>query len=257
MSSIDPDDLKQAQHIMLEGLVCFDAICKKHGLKYWLDSGTLLGAVRHQGFIPWDDDIDLSMPLEDYLKFQEVAADELEEGMFLQTSQTDPAFPFDYMKIRNDRATIVEFHEDGKHVDYHQGVFVDIFPMLAIRKSKLHLWFYRFSFVTIRLFSAKHLNLPFVRSLFVKALLKLHRGWERKNTMVIYGGEMPDVAAAFNMTSVFPLQEIGFEGKSFSSPYSAKDYLEQIYSFDFMELPPEDKRTIHAAQIRIENQENI
>lgn len=253
MQAIDPDDLKQAQQIMLEGLVCFDAICQKHQLKYWLDSGTLLGAVRHQGFIPWDDDIDISMPLEDYLKFQEVAADELEDGMFLQTSRTDPTFPFDYMKIRNAQATIVEFHEEGKSVGYHQGVFVDIFPMLAIPNSRFHLWFYRFSFATIRFFSAKQLNLPWVRGLFVKALLKLHKGWEDNKNIVIYGGEMPDVAAAFDMDSVFPLTEGEFEGRQFSVPHSAKAYLEAIYSFNFMELPPEDKRTIHAAAIRIHN----
>ena len=82
MPPIDPNDLKQAQQLMLEGLVCFDKICKKHDLKYWLDSGTLLGAVRHKGFIPWDDDIDLSMPVEDYLKFKEIAQTELETGMF-------------------------------------------------------------------------------------------------------------------------------------------------------------------------------
>ena len=62
---IEPRILRKAQLIMLDMLIEFDAICKKHQLQYWLDSGTLLGAVRHQGFIPWDDDIDLSMPVED------------------------------------------------------------------------------------------------------------------------------------------------------------------------------------------------
>jgi len=70
--SIDPKTLREAQLIMLEILVEVDAICQKYNLRYWLDSGTLLGAVRHQGFIPWDDDIDLSMPVEDYLKFQQI-----------------------------------------------------------------------------------------------------------------------------------------------------------------------------------------
>ena len=251
MPPIDPNDLKQAQQLMLEGLVCFDKICKKHDLKYWLDSGTLLGAVRHKGFIPWDDDIDLSMPVEDYLKFKEIAQTELETGMFLQTKQTDPRFPFDYMKIRNDNATIVEFHEEGKTVDYHQGVFVDIFPMLTIRNTKLHLWFYRFCFSAIRFFSAKKYNLPLVRGLFVKALNKLHQGWENKESKVIYGGEMPDVAASFDMASVFPLQQSVFEKINFSVPSLEKDYLEQIYSFNFMELPPKEKRAIHAAAIRI------
>lgn len=71
--AIEPKILRKAQLIMLDMLVEFDAICQKHNLKYWLDSGTLLGAVRHKGFIPWDDDIDLSMPVEDYRRFKEIA----------------------------------------------------------------------------------------------------------------------------------------------------------------------------------------
>ena len=62
---VDPKILRKAQLIMLDMLIEFDAICKKNQLQYWLDSGSLLGAVRHQGFIPWDDDIDISMPIED------------------------------------------------------------------------------------------------------------------------------------------------------------------------------------------------
>jgi len=132
VANIDPKTLREAQLIMLDMLVEFDKICQKYNLKYWLDSGTLLGAVRHQGFIPWDDDIDLSMPIEDYNKFIEIAENELSSDIFFQTTQTDNKFPFDYIKLRSNRAKIVEFHEKDRDIEYHQGVFVDIFPMLTI-----------------------------------------------------------------------------------------------------------------------------
>ena len=252
MPKIEPDILRKSQLVMLDGLICLDAICQKHGLKYWLDSGTLLGAVRHKGFIPWDDDIDISMPLEDYLTFMEVAQAELKDGMFLQTTKTDPQFAFDYMKIRSDKATIIEFHEEGKDIKYHQGVFVDIFPMLAIRDTPFHKLFYKFSFSAIRFFSAKHYQNNLLRGLFVRALRSLHMGWERNNTNIIYGGEMPDVAASFDKDSIFPLQRSAFEEYEFYTPHKSSDYLKQLYSFNFMELPPENKRTIHAAAMRIE-----
>ncbi len=255
MAPIDPKMLRQAQMIIFDSLQAFDKICQKHNLQYWLDSGTLLGAVRHQGFIPWDDDIDISMPVEDYHKFILVAQDELAPDMFLQTQATDPEFPFDYAKIRSDRATIIEFHEEGREVSYHQGVFLDIFPMLAIRDSWWHHKFYRFSFAAIRYFSAKKHRNNTIRGLFVKALHILHLGWKNPNAKVIYGGEMPDIAADFTYKSIFPLSKQPFEKDFFSAPKDSKNYLKQIYSFDFMELPPEDKRTIHAANIQIkENQ---
>ena len=111
---IKPEVLRKAQLIMLDMLVEFDELCKKHHLKYWLDSGTLLGAVRHQGFIPWDDDIDLSMPLEDYNKLLELGPKALSKNIFFQTSTTDPDFKFDYIKLRSNKASIVEFQEKNK-----------------------------------------------------------------------------------------------------------------------------------------------
>ena len=82
--------LRTAQKKMLEVLLEFDRVCKKNGLVYWIDFGTLLGAVRHGGFIPWDDDIDLSMPPEDYRRFKEIAPGELGEDFVLQTEETEP-----------------------------------------------------------------------------------------------------------------------------------------------------------------------
>ncbi len=253
--AIDPKELRQAQLIMLDMLVEFDAICKKHNLKYWLDSGTLLGAVRHQGFIPWDDDIDLSMPIEDYNKFIEIGASELSENIFFQTKETDPNFKFDYIKLRSNRASIVEFHEESREVGYHQGVFVDIFPMLTLPNSEFHKKFYHGIFESIRSVSAISLHTPNgedypeIREKLVKALSLMHQGWDKKDLKVIYGGEMPDVAVWFDIEEMFPLSKIEFEGLEFYAPKNPQHYLSSIYSFDFMELPPLDKRTIHALEI--------
>jgi len=252
---IKPKDLRKAQLIMLEMLKEFDAICKKHQLQYWLDSGSLLGAVRHQGFIPWDDDIDLSMPLEDYHQFLKIAKGELSADIFLQTSQTDKTFKFDYIKLRSNKASIVEFHEKDREIDYHQGVFVDIFPMLTLDNNDPNKQQYDTFFKEIRAVSSVSLHTPdgkddpVKRAELVASLKQMHRGWQKDNTKVIYGGEMPDVAAWFDLADVFPLKMQMFEGQLFPTPNKPSDYLNAIYTFDYRQLPPKDKRTIHAYRI--------
>ena len=254
---IEPKILRQAQLIMLDMLIEFDSICKKHKLKYWLDSGTLLGAVRHQGFIPWDDDIDLSMPVEDYNQFLKIAESELSSNIFFQTSQTDAGFKFDYIKLRSNNASIVEFHEKDCRVNYHQGVFVDIFPMLAIENTDVNKEFYDNSLKQIRAVSATSLHTqdgkddPVKRASLIASLKQKHQGWDIAQSKVIYGGEMPDVAAWFDIEDVFPLTTQPFEGTTFPVPNNPSHYLDAIYSFDYRQLPPEDKRKIHAHSIEL------
>ncbi|MDD7986318.1 LicD family protein [Lentisphaera marina] len=258
---IKADLLRKAQLIMLDMLIEFDAVCKQHALQYWLDSGTLLGAVRHQGFIPWDDDIDISMPLEDYLKFLEIGANELSDKIYLQASQRDPDFKFDYIKLRSNQASIVEFHEKDQSVNYHQGVFVDIFPMLNMDKTEENLDFYKESLKQIRelssisLHTPNGLDKPKERAELVKALKQKHLSWKQSNTVVIYGGEMPDVAAYFDLAEVFPLGTLSFEGINFPVPKNPSHYLDAIYSFDYRQLPPENQRKIHAHSITLSNGE--
>ena len=255
--AIDSKTLREAQLIMLDMLVELDEVCQKHSLNYWLDSGTLLGAVRHEGFIPWDDDIDISMPMEDYLKLKEIAQDEFSDAIFFQTRKTDPAFKFDYIKLRSNRASIVEFHEKDREVEYHQGVFVDIFPMLTLPNTEFHQAFYEDTFKLIRDVSAISLHTPNgedypkTRERLVEALSEMHEGFGDANRKIIYGGEMPDIASWFDHNKVFPLKKMKFEGLEFFVPNDAYHYLENIYSFNFMELPPEDKRTIHAWSIML------
>jgi lipopolysaccharide cholinephosphotransferase len=251
---IEPKKLREAQLIMLEMLVEFDTLCKKHGLVYWLDSGTLLGAVRHKGFIPWDDDIDLSMPLEDYIRFKNLVSKELSKDIFFQSKKSDKSFPFDYIKLRSNKASIVEFHEKDKEIAYHQGVFVDIFPMLSVANKPLVKYYYETVFKFIRFFSSKNLHVTRsipsypLRKLLTRSLSTMH---DNKHTQLIYGGEMPDVSAWFDKKEIFPLKTLDFEGLSFPIPKNPDHYLNAIYTFDYRELPPKDQRTIHAHEVKI------
>src|SRR5690554_4796206 len=93
-------NLKAIQSIQVEILLEIDRICKKNDIRYQLFAGTLLGAVRHKGFIPWDDDIDLAMLREDYDKFIQVCKYDLDNKYFLQTYETDPQYTFTFGKVR-------------------------------------------------------------------------------------------------------------------------------------------------------------
>ncbi|MDE7105933.1 MAG: LicD family protein [Anaeroplasmataceae bacterium] len=113
----------------IEMVQIFIHICKKHHLKYFAASGTLIGAIRHQGFIPWDDDIDIMMPREDYERFLQVAKEELQDPFFLQHYSTEKNYPNGHIQIRNSQTTcfIHESYVDLKN-GKNCGIFIDIFP---------------------------------------------------------------------------------------------------------------------------------
>ncbi len=116
---------KKIWGVELELLDRFDAVCRKHHLTYYATYGTLLGAARHQGFIPWDDDVDVVMFREDYGKLLNVGPDEFTEPYFFQNIYTDSRIR-SYTKLRDSRTTAIEFPD---LVDYNQGIFIDIFPL--------------------------------------------------------------------------------------------------------------------------------
>ena len=93
----DGSILRRQQMRMLELLGAVDKVCKKHNIPYWLSSGTLIGAARHQGFIPWDDDLDIEMLREDYLRLLKVLPQELPDNFVLQTHETDHNYIFIYV----------------------------------------------------------------------------------------------------------------------------------------------------------------
>lgn len=104
-------------------------ICEKNDLRYYAAYGTLLGAVRHKGFVPWDDDVDLWMPRKDFEKFQQIAPRELPSRFFMQTQLTDPEYDFDIIRIRDNNTTQIEdWRLEAKQV-MNYGIWVSIFPL--------------------------------------------------------------------------------------------------------------------------------
>lgn len=125
-------DIRRIQMVMLEIMKEVDRVNRSHGLKYYLEGGTLLGAVRHGGFIPWDDDADLSMPRPDYERFIREANDWLPPYLRVRSYLTDPDYPFYYAKVEDIRTTIVE----GPTHPYVGGIYIDIFPMDGIPEDE-------------------------------------------------------------------------------------------------------------------------
>ena len=122
---------KKVWAVELQLLEQFDAVCKKHQLTYHAYYGTLLGAVRHQGFIPWDDDIDVIMFRDDYERFQAIAPQEFTEPYFFQNTYTDRVL-WPFSKIRDSRTTAAEPQFNSLGSTFHQGIFIDIFPFDSV-----------------------------------------------------------------------------------------------------------------------------
>lgn len=120
------EQMKKIWAIELDLYLEFERVCKKHGLKYFLLFGSLIGAVRHKGFIPWDDDIDVGMLREDYDKLLSLAG-EFKEPYLLQTPITDEYSGFSVAKLRNSNTSAII--EKFKYSKMNQGLFIDIFPI--------------------------------------------------------------------------------------------------------------------------------
>ena len=175
--NFDPKELKakynpegstlwKMQERMLEVLEVIDTICQRHNIPYWLSGGSMLGAVRHQGFIPWDDDLDIEMLRPDFERLMRILPSELPPHLALQWHTTDPNYFFQFAKVRDRNSQLFERNGYDKVWKEH-GVWVDIFPL-----ERIPLWMHRLSLTTfghtykmMRLASDPHTVMPKVRAL--------------------------------------------------------------------------------------------
>jgi len=122
------------QQKQLDILKAFIRVCDKHNLTYFLVYGTALGAIRHKGFIPWDDDIDVGMPRADYEKYIQLQSEYEGTPYFIQTFKSDPCYIYNYAKLRDSSTTFLE--NAFKNHRINQGVFIDVFPVDGMSREE-------------------------------------------------------------------------------------------------------------------------
>lgn len=135
----DGSQLRRMQLRMLDILMVIDDICHRHNIPYWLSGGSMLGAVRHEGFIPWDDDLDIEMLRPDFERLMELLPRELPDHIALQWHTTDPNYFFQFAKVRDRRSQLFERNGFDRVFQEH-GIFVDIFPL-----ERVPVWTHRLS----------------------------------------------------------------------------------------------------------------
>lgn len=266
----DSETLRRLQLLELEMLEDIDGICKQLDIPYFLDSGTALGAIRHGGFIPWDDDVDLGMLREGYERFLQDAPALLEEkGCILVSPRTDDVVAGQFAKVMKMGTTFRT--RETEDAGFRQGVFVDIFPYdqlsadpaTAREQIKKCRFWQRVSY----LYHSPHVLIPHggilgaceraacwlfhgaARILFTpQRIAHAFDGWALKGAADASSRAIAcayPVKDGFEVDWLFPAQDMRFEGKSFPVPKDMDAYLTHLYG-DWRELPPEDQRVNHA-----------
>lgn len=268
------DMLPKVKETELEILSVVDAFCRQHSLKYTLAYGTLLGAVRHGGFIPWDDDIDIWMPREDYDRFKELWLNNPVDGYIIQDPYLEPEFTQNFIKIRKDKTAFIE-GENKKYVSYHKGIFIDIFPLDRVADNKLVYNLQKLNAVFMMLYTRKFAppEEKGIKKFIAKAALKvvpkskydslkkhLEKSLSRKSpenggykcfSSMIALSTLPYSSNMFD-----DLEKIEFEGRMFSVTSIRDEILTKIYG-DYMELPPEEERVWKHHPILIDLEHNF
>ena len=244
-------------------------ICEEYEIDYFIDSGTALGAVRHKGFIPWDDDIDLGMTRPHYNRFLSVAQEKLGDDYFLQTFHTDPNSPFYFAKVRKTGTKFVEGY--CRDLDMHHGIFVDVFPYDHMaNNSVLKIWqalgisFFKKIYVSkcVRELSVPQKNffgkikltargmLHFLLKPVSKEVLfnALDRTIQRYNgqegTPVTNWADKKGYWRSMDHDMIHPMKKIEFEHLTVSAINRVDVWLERAYG-DYMTYPPECERFGH------------
>lgn len=264
-----PEILRRVQLISLDILIEFDRICRMHNIKYILAAGTLLGAIRHKGFIPWDDDVDIFMLYEEWLKFVSVAKNEIDkEKFFIRTQDTDKDNNLVFYQIKRNGTMFCKAGRDK--YDSHPGIFIDIFPFFNGFKSRI---LHRLQFSACKFFKTMtwaHMGAESERKTIKRLYYMLLRKVSNKTSSkcfykiascvkqksnrltYVYMTRNP-YNKAYNQRRVFEeLTEVEFEGHKFYAPSNYLEILKYSYSEDYIMYPPVSARVAKHLPARID-----
>ena len=261
MSNREMEHLHAIQLMLAEEL---KRVCEQNGLQYFMLAGTMLGAVRHKGFVPWDDDMDFGMLRSDFDRLVEVFPKQTDGSrFFLQTDRTEKGFAYNYAKIRLLGTSVKEsFSEDVSVTD---GIYIDIFPVDRVADNPLKailqirgfwlarniLWIkcgygdkQRRKTLVYRLVSALSVAFPF--SFLVKWKYALISRYQNEDTkrVIVSDGTYGLKKETFDAICISELKMFPFEDTEFPGMVHYEPYLKHYYG-DYMQIPPENERDHH------------
>ena len=261
-------ELREEQLIELEILKAFAAFCEENRLRYYLDSGPLLGAVRHQGFIPWDDDIDVCFLRKDYDRFVELMAKQdnrLNDHIVLELEK-DSLYP--YLKLVDTRTVLIEY---PKNNPVETGIYIDIFPkdgLLSQGKNEQFrakmVWNYHL-LSWIRAFTVpkweragglkNKLLATAVKILIPNGLkykekaIRLARKYSHMDCPYVSSIVCSGLGGCVEKECFGEGVDVTFEGHTFKAPANYDKYLRTLYRGDYMTPPPPEKRIAHETEV--------
>ena len=262
---IDSNKLEKLHAVEKEILDKVAEICYENNINFQLTGGTLLGAVRHKGFIPWDDDIDITMLREDYDKFLKIAPKKLGNEYYLQCYQTDDNCYFPFAKIRKTNTIFDE--KEIAHLNCSKGIYIDLFVFETIDnpnsnmlrlKAMLIKNIWETIFVKKGIFSVKDTRHPLFDAALSIFSYKFLRNWQMslmKSVNVKNGKYLVCLCGAYDyrkdihdLDKMIPFSKIQFEGTTYPTYNIPDHYLSNLYGNDYMKLPPKEARVNHVPE---------
>lgn len=246
-------DLRKHQLMMFEVLVGVDKICRENGIDYWLSGGTLLGAVRHKGFIPWDDDLDIVLLKKDLERLHKLLLKDKNFPYQLQANDTDYHYIAPYEKLRVPGTNIKE-NNDNDHYYKYKGIYIDLFFWEPAVKS-CHIIADKLQrFLMLLANRKKYFGKKSLLCLFSFMLNKIIFPMLSRISYVLSPDKLSYPLGSFFSTSfdkkwIYPLKELEFEKKKFFVPNNYDAVLKAQYG-DYMKYPQLDRIEYHTCSVK-------